>query len=44
MLCLKLVHLGTNLLCRTSLETMVESGNFSDILSVRTYLDAQRGG
>ena len=28
----------------SALETMVESGNFSDILSVRTYLDAQRGG
>ena len=28
----------------SALEVMVESGNFSDILSVRSYLDAQRGG
>lgn len=28
----------------SALEMMLESGNFSDIVSVRNYLDAQRGG
>lgn len=28
----------------SALDVMLESGNFSDIVSVRRYLDAQRGG